>query len=414
MTDVGEAAPLDPFAPAFFADPYPFYAMARSGGAVLPNELAGWLVFGHEAVLGVLRDPTLSVEEHNVDNVDFLKARQDQRAALGGGGTEIRSNSMLDRDPPDHDRLRRLVAKAFNPAMVRALSPHVEELVDEALSAMAARGGDADVIADLAFPLPFTVISEMLGMPEADRLQLRDWSHAMVKALDPIITDDEARAAVDASVHMLDHVRAAIEWKRTEPADDLLSKLIAAEDSGDVLSEDELVTQVVLLYIAGHETTVNLIGNGTLALLAHPDQLERLAADPDLDENAIEELLRYDSPVQFSRRITTAPLEVAGVTIEPGEFVMTCLGSANRDAAFWGPTADELDVGRDRAAQHVSFGSGVHHCLGAALARIEGRAAIPALIRRFPDIALADPDATPAWNGRLVLRGLDRLPVTLA
>jgi cytochrome P450 len=158
---------------------------------------------------------------------------------------------------------------------------------------------------------------------------------------------------------------------------------------------------------------VNLIGNGTHALLRNPGEADRLRADPGLDEHAVEELLRFDSPVQFSRRITLAPMPVAGQTIAPGEFVLTCLGSANRDPAFWGPTADRLDLSRDGAAQHVSFGSGVHHCLGAALARVEGRAAIPALFRRFPDLALADPDAPPAWNGRVVLRGLDRLPVTL-
>lgn len=414
MTNVDDAAQLDPFAPDFFANPYEHYAAARAGGSVQPSDLGGWIMFGHDAVLQVLRDPELSVEEHNIAPGDRQRAAQAQLEAVGADITDMPNRSMLDLDPPDHDRLRRLVAKAFNPAMVRALGPHVGELVDEALTAMAERGGDADIIADLAFPLPFTVISEMLGMPEADRHELRDWSHAMVKTLDPIITDDETRAAFDSAVHMADHVRAAIEWKRGKPADDLLTKLIAAEDSGDVLSEDELVTQVILLYIAGHETTVNLIGNGTLALLARPDQLARLRASSELDENAIEELLRYDSPVQFSRRISTVPLDVEGVTIEPGQFLWTCLGSANRDPEFWGPTADELDLGRDRAPQHVSFGSGVHHCLGAALARIEGRAAIPALVRRFPEIALADPGETPAWNGRLVLRGLDRLPVTLS
>ena len=414
MTKVGLPTQLDPFEPGFFADPYEHDAAARAGGVAQPSDFGGWIVFGHDSVLQVLRDPTLSVEEHNVEPDDLRRAAEAQLEALGGDATEMRNRSMLDLDPPDHDRLRRLVAKAFNPAMVRALVPHVEALVEDALDTMAARGGDADVIADLAFPLPFTVISEMLGMPDTDRAQLRDWSHAMVKTLDPILTDDEARAALDASVHMVDHVRAAIEHKRREPADDLLTKLTAAEDSGDVLTEDELVTQVVLLYLAGHETTVNLIGNGTLALLANPDQLARLRAEAELEENAVEELLRYDSPVQFSRRITTAPLDVDGTTIEAGQFLWTCLGSANRDPAFWGPTADELDLGRDGAAQHVSFGSGVHHCLGAALARIEARAAIPALVRRFPAIRLADPGAPPAWNGRLVLRGLDRLSVTLS
>jgi cytochrome P450 len=404
---------LNPFEPGYFADPYSRYAEARAAAPVQRGTLGSWMLFTHDVVLKVLRDPSLSVEEHNATADPLREVRRAQLGEEGAARAEMRNRSMLDLDPPDHDRLRRLVAKAFNPAMVRSLQPRIETLVTESLDQMADRGGQADVIRDLAFPLPFTVISEMLGMPEGDRDRLRDWSHAMVKTLDPIMSDDEARAALDASDHMIEHVLAAIEWKRREPADDLLTKLIAAEDAGDVLTEDELVAQIVLLYLAGHETTVNLIGNGTHALLRHPGQAARLRAEPALDENAVEELLRFDSPVQFSRRITLAPMEVGGATIEPGEFVLTCLGAANRDPGFWGPTADELDLGREGAAQHVSFGSGVHHCLGAALARVEGRAAIPALFRRFPDLALADRAAEPAWNGRVVLRGLDRLPVTL-
>jgi cytochrome P450 len=404
---------LNPFEPGYFADPYAQYARVREASPVHESLLGSWVLFGHDDVLRILRDPALSVEEHNVASNPLLDAQREQYMEMADERLEMRTRSMLDLDPPDHDRLRRLVATAFNPAMIRALIPRIEVLVDEALDAMATHAGDADVITDLAFPLPFTVISEMLGMPEGDRDRLRDWSHAMVKTLDPIISEEEVRAAFDASGHMIEHVLAAIEWKRREPADDLLTKLTVAEDEGDVLTEDELVAQVVLLYIAGHETTVNLIGNGTSALLRSPDQLDRLRTDPTLDENAIEEMLRYDSPVQFSRRVTLAPIEVRDITIPPALFVLTCLGSANRDPEFWGPTADTLDLGREGAAQHVSFGSGVHHCLGAALARVEGRVAIPTLIRRFPEIALADSEAEPAWNGRIVLRGLDRLPVTL-
>ena len=408
-----EALSLNPFEPGFFADPYAQYARVREVEPVHRSLIGSWMLFRHDDVLRVLRDPTLSVEEQHVATNPLLEAQREQFGDLADERMEQRTRSMLDLDPPDHDRLRRLVAKAFNPAMVRALVPRIEVLVDAALDGMATRDADADVIADLAFPLPFTVISEMLGMPEGNRDHLRDWSHAMVKTLDPIITEEEAQVAFDSAAHMIEHVLEAIAWKRREPGDDLLTKLIVAEDEGDVLTEDELVAQVVLLYIAGHETTVNLIGNGTLALLRHPDQLSRLRADPSLDENAIEELLRFDSPVQFSRRITLAPIEVRDVTLEPAVFVLTCLGSANRDPAFWGPTADALDLGREGAAQHVSFGSGVHHCLGAALARVEARVAIPTLVRRFPDLALADPEAEPAWNGRIVLRGLDRLPVAL-
>jgi cytochrome P450 len=188
--------------------------------------------------------------------------------------------------------------------------------------------------------------------------------------------------------------------------------MIAAEEDGDRLSTDELIDQVSLLYLAGHETTVNLIGNGTLALLRHRDQLERLLADPGLDDNAVDELLRWDSPVQMSRRITLTEMDVAGVTVSPGTVVMTLLGAANRDPDHWGPTAGQLDIGRDGASAHLSFGSGIHHCLGAALARLEGAEAIGALVRRFPRMELAAD--SPNWNGRIILRGLDTLPLSLA
>jgi cytochrome P450 len=215
-----------------------------------------------------------------------------------------------------------------------------------------------------------------------------------------------------AGEKMIAHIEDAIEWKRRNPADDLLSAMIAAEEDGERLGAEELVANVVLLYLAGHETTVNLIGNGTMALLTHRDQLERLAADPDLDANAVDELLRYDSPVQVSRRIATTEIEVAGEAVEPGELVLTLLGSANRDEERWGPTAAHLDLGREGAGSHLSFGSGIHHCLGSALARLEGAEAIPALVRRFPAMELATD--RPAWNGRIILRGLDELPVAVA
>lgn len=401
---------LNPFEPGFFDWPYAQYAAVREHDPVhrSPFAEAAWILFRYDDVLQLLRDSTTSVEDRNA----LPSPMAQQFEHLLGDRAYRRDKAMLNLDPPDHDRLRRLVSKAFNPKMVDALRPRIRELIDTALDRVASRG-EMDVIADLAFPLPFVVISEMLGMPEADRDRLRDWSHTLTRMLEPILTEDDVRAAMTASDHMEAHIAEAIEWKRREPADDLLTALIAAEDGGDVLSSEELVAQVLLLFIAGHETTVNLIGNGTLALLRHPDQLARLCDDPSLDANAIEELLRFDSPVQFSRRISVQPLELRGQAIEPGSFVLTCLASANHDAARWGDTADDLDLGRDGAAQHVSFGSGIHHCLGAALARVEAQLAIPTFVRRFPGVALAQPDATPAWNGRLVLRGLDRLPVTL-
>jgi cytochrome P450 len=284
-------------------------------------------------------------------------------------------------------------------------------MVDAALDDVIARGAPMDVIADLAFPLPFRVITAMLGMPESEETQMRELAHTLTLALEPLLALQHMQEIVSASDQIVEQVEDAIEWKRAHPADDLLSALLAAEADGDRLSSEELLDQVILIYIAGHETTVNLIGNGTYALLRNRAQCERWRDDPSLDANAVDELLRYDSPVQFSRRVTTAELEFGDQTIERGVFVLTCLASANRDAAKWGPDAQALDVTRAGASQHLAFGSGIHHCLGAALARLEGRIAIGTLIRRFPRLELAT-DA-PAWNGRLVLRGLDTLPVTL-
>jgi cytochrome P450 len=399
---------LNPFEPGFFDDPYPQYRQLRELEPVHHSPLGSIALFRYEDVYTVLRNPRLSVEEHNAGPLPF----QDEIAAIAEGHENFADLAMLNLDPPDHDRLRRLVSKVFTPRTIERLRPRVAELVEDALAAVEARGDDEmDVIRDLAFPLPFQVISEMLGMPEADRDQLRDWSHTMTKMLDPIIDMDEVRAAMVASDGMLAHVRGAIASKRARPADDLLSAMVAAEDEGDMLSEEELVAQVVLLYVAGHETTVNLIGNGVYALLHHDDQLARLRNEPEIAQNAVEELLRYDSPVQFSRRITLADVDVAGTTIPANTMLLTCLGAANRDPAKWGPTAEALDLGREGAAQHVSFGSGVHHCLGAALARLEGQEAIPALVRRFPELALVDGAAE--RNTRIVLRGFERLPVTL-
>ena len=233
----------------------------------------------------------------------------------------------------------------------------------------------------------------------------------MVKTLDPIISDEEFAEALVASEEMTKYLLDVIEWKRANPADDLLSALLAAEDAGDRLTVEELIDQVALLFIAGHETTVNLIGNGLLALLRNRAQLELLAGDPSLDANAVEELLRYDPPVQDSRRITLTDVEIQGRTIPAHSFVLTSLASANRDADHFGPTADDVDLTRPNAAQHVAFGGGVHHCLGAALARLEGQVAIGGLVRRYPNMELTGEPLV--WNGRFVLRGLTALPVAI-
>ena len=404
MTETAVAT-FNPFAPGFTDNPYPHYAELRRANPVERHELGFWALWRYADVFEVLR-ARLSVEDRNVTNQGPMASVYEQVYAEKGLTAE-RVQSMLDRDPPDHTRLRKLVSQAFTPRTIQQLEPTVTKLVDESLDAMAA-AGEVNLIDALAFPLPFTVISVMLGMPETDSTRLRELSHQVVKSLEPVPDESTVRAIVEADIELAELASEAIAWKRNNPADDLLTALINAEDSGDVLSDDELVSQVLLLYIAGHETTVNLIGNGTLALLRNRDQLELWRDRPDLDDNAVEELLRFDPPVQMSRRITLEDYTVGDHVIPSGTFVIANLASANRDEEQFGKDADQLRLDRDNARQQVAFGAGVHHCLGAALARLEGRVAMARLIRRFPEIELA---GEPEWNGRINLRGCVSLPV---
>lgn len=398
---------LDPFEAGFFDDPYAQYARVREHAPIIRSPFGPWFVTRWDEVHTVLRRPGMSVEDRNIDG----PTRRDHLHELLGPDRPVREQrGILNIDPPDHTRIRRLVSRAFTPRAVEAIRDRAAELTTAILDDLAERDGPVDLISELAFPLPFAVISEMLGMPDGDRDTLRDWSHTVTQVLDPILAIENAEEIHDASENMREVVLAAIEWKRGRDDDDLLRALIAAEEDGDVLSDEELVQNVILLFLAGHETTVNLIGNGTYALLQDPAQLRALIDDPSLDQNAVEELLRYDSPVQFSRRIATEDFELAGTTIRAGEMIMTGLGSANRDPRKFGEDADTLDLARPDAREHVSFGSGVHHCLGAALARLEGQEVIGRLVRRFPDLALA---SEPEPNGRIVLRGRDELLVTL-
>jgi cytochrome P450 len=391
---------FNPFAEGFTDDPYPHYEELRAAAPVHQHPLGFWIVSEYEDVSALLRSGH-SVDEHNLAPGPYRDLNQ---AAYGDRSRRMDSLSMLDKDPPDHTRLRRLVTKAFTPRAVNALEPRVEALVDAALDRIA-EAGEFDLVAELAFPLPFAVISEMLGTPPVDEVRLRDLSGMVVRSLEPVADPETLERIAAADLELIGIAHEMIDWKRGHPGDDLLTALIAAEDNGDVLSDDELVAQVLLLYIAGHETTVNLIANGTLALLRDPEQLELLRDRPDLAGNAVEELLRYDSPVQMSRRITLEPYRVRDHEIPAGAFVIASLASANRDRNFWGPDADRVRLDRPNARQHVSFGAGVHHCLGAALARMEGRVAISRLVRRFPGLAVHDV----RWNGRINLRG----PATL-
>jgi cytochrome P450 len=396
---------FDPFAPGFTDDPYPQYAAMRELAPVYQHPFGFWLLTSYAGVSWLLR-AGLSVEDGNVAADSLL--RQLREEMYGDGAPRASARSMLDRDAPDHTRLRRLVSKAFTPRAIEALRPRITELVDGMLDDIAARHR-VDLVDALAFPLPFRVIAEMLGTPPADHERIRQLSGTVVRSLEPVADPDLIAAIVAADEELTGIAAEMIAWKRANPAGDLLTALIHAEDGGDMLDDDELVAQTLLLYIAGHETTVNLIAGGTLALLRHPDQLALLREDPALVGNAVEELLRYDSPVQASRRVTLEPVTVAGTTIPAGAFVMASLGSANRDEGFWGPGAAGLDLRRENARQHVSFGAGRHHCLGASLARLEAGIAFERLVTRFPGLAL---DGDVVWNGRINLRGPAQLPVS--
>jgi len=399
---------FDPFAPGFTDDPYPQYATMRERAPVYQHPLGFWLLTAYDDVSWLLRAPGLSVEDDNVAADSLL--RQLREEVYGDGAPRASALSMLDRDPPDHTRLRKLVSKAFTPRAIQALRPRITDLVDGMLDDMAAQGR-VDLVDALAFPLPFRVIAEMLGTPPADHERIRQLTGTVVRSLEPIADPEVIQAILDADEEMSAIAAEMIAWKRANPADDLLSALIHAEDDGDVLDDDELVAQTLLLYIAGHETTVNLIAGGTLALLRHPAQLALLRTDPALVGNAVEELLRYDSPVQASRRITLEAVTVGGIEIPAGAFVMASLGSANRDESFWGLDADEVRLDRDNARQHVSFGAGHHHCLGASLARLEAAIAFEHMAGRFPGLAL---DGDVVWNGRINLRGPAHLPVSVS
>ncbi len=406
MTDT-TANPLffNPLQDGYAASPWSHFAEMRDHEPVHDSFGSQWFLFRYADVTRLLRDPTLSVDDENITVHDEERLASFEDAF----GEMERTRSMLGLDAPDHTRLRRLVSKAFTPSTIAALRPVIQDMVDTALDGMDERGS-TEIVGDLAFPLPFDVISVMLGMPESDRDQVAQWSSALVKTLDPIITDEEIQAAAHAERSMRELLDEVISWKRANPADDLLTALISAEEDGDRLTPRELRDQVQLLFVAGHETTVNLIGTGIHELLKRPKQAAILRDDPSHDAGAVDELLRFVAPVQFSRRITLQPIEFDGHEIPAGTFVMACLASANHDPAKWGDDADELDVRREGAGQHMSFGSGSHYCLGASLAKLEAQVAIGSFLRRFPD---AHTVGAVEWNGRINLRGVERLEIAV-
>jgi len=386
---------FDPADPAFIADPYPAYAALRRDAPVRWYAPGGfWLVARHAHVDALLRDPRLG---------RVFTPREP--AAVYGAWNLVNEHAMLEREPPDHTRLRRLVAGAFTPRRAEELRGRVRALAAELLDPVRA-GGGGDLVAAFAEPLPVAVIAELLGVPAADRHLLRPWSNAIVGLYELEPGPGVADRAVAAARDFTGYLRALLAERRRRPGDDLLSALAVAAVDGDRLTEDELVATAVLLLNAGHEASVNVIAGGVLALLRHPGQLARLRADPGLAPRAVEELIRYDTPLSLFQRTAFADVAVGDQVVRAGERVGLLLGSANRDPAAF-PRPDELDVGRT-PNRHVGFGAGIHYCLGAPLARVELQEALALLLPL--DLALAaDPPMRPTFQ----FRGPATLPVTL-
>ncbi len=390
---------FNPMDPEFLADPYPTYHRLRAEDPVHHSPLGFWVLTRYEDVSAVLRDPRFIKEPLAA----LVAARFGAEVPRGVG------LSMLDRDPPDHTRLRSLVSKAFTPRVVEGLRPRIQQIVD-GLITRAQAAGSMDVIEEFAYPIPVNVICEMLGVPVEDHERFKGWSLDIARGLDSIWLpqDSEVPRRSAAARHAIsDYFRGLIAERRASPRGDLLSALITAEEAGDKLNEEELLATCILLLIAGHETTVNLIGNGVLALLRHPSELRRLRETPGLITSAVEELLRYDGPVQRTARVASADATIGSRTIRKGEMVMPFIGAADRDPAQF-PDPDRLDLTRSDN-RHIAFGWGIHFCLGAPLARVEGQIALDMLVRRLPRLELVTD--RPEYRQSLTLRGLKTLPV---
>jgi hypothetical protein len=392
------------FDPALLADPYPLLRRLRTECPVYRSG-SRYVLTRYDDVATVLRDPRFSAKRQG-------RARPDASSPSHAGPTGVRMRAMmafrgrqmLETDPPDHTRLRGLANHAFTARAIAGMRGRIQSLVDELLDQVGTRG-EMDVIAALAHPLPVIVIAELLGVPPADRDRIRRWSEGAIPFLDGFRNPIAANAAWEG---FGDYLRGIIAARRAAPRDDLLTAFLTAEEGGSRLDEEELLAMCILLLIAGHETTTNLIGSGLLTLLRHPDQLALVRDDPARLASAVEEMLRYETPVQIAARVATEECVIAGVPIAAGTPLTLHLGSANRDPArFTDP--DRFDIARAQG-RHLAFGQGVHYCLGAALARMEGEIALGTMLRRLPDIRLAIPDVE--WRRTITWRGAVRLPVS--
>jgi cytochrome P450 len=389
--------------PAFIANPYPAYRFLRANAPVWKSPVGRWFLTRHEDAATMLRDRRFAKDM--TDPAQLM--RRFGPTAMEEPSVVEFSHMMLLRDPPDHTRLRGLVSRAFAARRVEEMRTHIRGMVDKILTRAIPEGG-MDVMRDLAFPVPMLVICELLGIPEEDRAGFVHKPAAGAALLNPTPpTRAELDTANAGTLASTAYFEALFERRRREPGDDLISLMVQAEETGDRLSAEELRANVVLLFAAGHETTVNLIGNGVLSLQRHPDQWQALRDDPGSIPNAIEEILRYESPVQAVSRTVMEPLEMSGVALDKGDVLVALVGAVNRDPDVY-TDPDRLDVTR-KDARMLSFGGGIHFCLGAQLARIEAEVVFEELVRRIPDMRLPEIDA-PQWRDNFTLRGLKTLP----
>lgn len=398
------ALAFDPWDPAFLADPYPAYAELRARGRAHYYEPTNqWLVPHHADVSALLRDRRLGrTYQHRFSHEDFGRTAPPPEHEPFH---VLNDHGMLDLEPPDHTRIRRLVSKAFTPRTVERLKPYVRQLAGELVAGLVEAGG-GDLLTDVAEPLPVSVIAEMLGIPESDRAQLRPWSADICGMYELNPSQETATKAVRASVEFSEYLRELIAARRKEPGDDLISGLIEAHDEGDRLTEQEMISTAVLLLNAGHEATVNATVNGWWALFRNPGQLAALRADHSLIPSAIEELMRYDTPLQLFERWVLDEIEIDGTVIPRGAEIAMLFGSANHDPEVF-EAPDQLDLTR-KENPHISFSAGIHYCIGAPLARIELAASMTALLEQAPTLRLA---AEPARKPHFVIRGLEGLRV---
>jgi cytochrome P450 len=388
------------------ADPYPSYARMRQEARVSRTAFGPFVVNGYEECLGVLRDPRLG---RGVGIEDSSTGIFGDTGTRRGEFLDASQHNMLLSDPPDHTRLRRLVSRSFTPRQVERLRPAVHELVDDLLDILAERG-EVDFMAEFALPLPMSVIGELVGVPAGERAALQPHVRAAAKGIEPVLGEEETEAAIEAIAFLGGYFVELLEERRRRPSDDLLTALVQARESDDRLTDEEIASTAILLFAAGFETTTNLLGNGLLALLRHPDQLADWRDHPDIAASAVEELLRFDSPVQFNLRTALEPADLLGEPLARGDRVIVLQGAANHDPArFEAP--DELDL-RRRDNTPLSFGWGIHHCIGAPLARMEGEIAFNALLARFGALGLVTDEAH--WRPSFTLRGLLDLPLRVA